>query len=280
VTALAGVDSVTIYYKGHRGLSAEVLHFNPLLMVKAPEATGQCRDSAMTVWLGDVAATVRDFIGVSDSSGAIIESRSLLLPEMLSRRVNLPVFTRPDQVHYYSSLAQWSREAINGTYSDYVAAFTKKTENLLNSRAKVSLFSGVDKLATDIAKDGWSRKKGVKYRSGIEVNGKLLAKTAQPGMVVVTGSDDGYKTQIFSDFVAAEAFLKKITPDIDLLVAGLQVPSELVVRLFPETARILPAKAPVGFIAASGPSYGPTQKVLAGVDDLNLEILWKPSAKE
>lgn len=27
VTVLAGVDSVTLYYKGHRGLSAEVLHF-------------------------------------------------------------------------------------------------------------------------------------------------------------------------------------------------------------------------------------------------------------
>lgn len=29
LTALAGVDSVTVYYKGHRGLSAEVLHFGP-----------------------------------------------------------------------------------------------------------------------------------------------------------------------------------------------------------------------------------------------------------
>ena len=29
VTALAGVNSITVYYKGHRGLSAEVLHFSP-----------------------------------------------------------------------------------------------------------------------------------------------------------------------------------------------------------------------------------------------------------
>jgi len=35
VTALAGVDSVTIYYKGHRGLSAEVLHFGPSRKVRA-----------------------------------------------------------------------------------------------------------------------------------------------------------------------------------------------------------------------------------------------------
>ena len=35
VTVLAGVDSVTVYYKGHRGLSAEVLHFSPHGKVRA-----------------------------------------------------------------------------------------------------------------------------------------------------------------------------------------------------------------------------------------------------
>ncbi len=35
LTTLAGVDSVTVYYKGHRGLSAEVLHFGPSGKVRA-----------------------------------------------------------------------------------------------------------------------------------------------------------------------------------------------------------------------------------------------------
>lgn len=35
LTVLAGVDSVTIYYEGHRGLSAEVLHFGPSGKVRA-----------------------------------------------------------------------------------------------------------------------------------------------------------------------------------------------------------------------------------------------------
>lgn len=35
VTVLAGVDSVTIYYKGHSGLCAEVLHFGPTGKVRA-----------------------------------------------------------------------------------------------------------------------------------------------------------------------------------------------------------------------------------------------------
>ena len=29
LTALAGVNSITVYYSGHRGLAAEVLHFGP-----------------------------------------------------------------------------------------------------------------------------------------------------------------------------------------------------------------------------------------------------------
>ena len=42
VTALAGVDSVTVYYKGHRGLSAEVLHFGPGGKVRAAFAHYAC----------------------------------------------------------------------------------------------------------------------------------------------------------------------------------------------------------------------------------------------
>lgn len=35
LAVLAGVDSVTVYYKGHRGLSAEVFHFGPGGKVRA-----------------------------------------------------------------------------------------------------------------------------------------------------------------------------------------------------------------------------------------------------
>ena len=35
VATLAGVDSITLYYKGHRGMSAEVLHFGASGKVRA-----------------------------------------------------------------------------------------------------------------------------------------------------------------------------------------------------------------------------------------------------
>ena len=38
LTVLAGVDSITVYYKGHRGLSAEVLHLGAGGKVRAAYA--------------------------------------------------------------------------------------------------------------------------------------------------------------------------------------------------------------------------------------------------
>ena len=38
VTVLNGVDSVTLYYRGHRGMSAEVLHFSARGKVRAAYA--------------------------------------------------------------------------------------------------------------------------------------------------------------------------------------------------------------------------------------------------
>ena len=41
LTALAGVNSITVYYSGHRGLAAEVLHFGPIGKVNKPSRTMQ-----------------------------------------------------------------------------------------------------------------------------------------------------------------------------------------------------------------------------------------------
>ena len=258
----------------------EQLYFNPLLMVKAPGAVGPCRQSAMTVWLGDVAATVRDFLGVSGKTDALFATRSLLQPELRKRTLDVPIFFRSDQVNYYAPLSKWVRQDVNGEFSDYAAAIEVKPVNLLQKRAKVTLFSGVDQLQMQILKSGWGKGKGKPYRATIEANGRLVAKLDASGIAVVTEDAGGYQTNIFPDPAAAEAFLRKITPDRDRLSVGLQVPSEFVGRLFPQLAGTLAPKTPVGFVSVSGPSYGPVPKVLAGSDELRLEFPWKLSPKE
>jgi len=106
-------------------LKRQQLHHNPLVMIKPPGAHAPCRDSAMSVWIGDVAATVRDFIGLSDVPGGMFATRSLLLPDLPGRSVNVPVFVRPEQVDFYASLAKWRRMDINGTFRDYLAGVTE-----------------------------------------------------------------------------------------------------------------------------------------------------------
>lgn len=258
----------------------ERLHFNPLLMVKAPGAAGACRDSSMTVWLGDVAATVRDFLGVQGKADALFATRSLLQPELPGRTINVPLFFRSDQVDFYAPLAKWVRQDVTGDFPAYAAAIDASPENLLKSKTDVTLFSGVDQLQMQMLKGGWSKGQGKQFRATIEANGRLVAKLTGPGIAVVTDDEDGYRTRMFSDLAAAEAFLQKIPPGRDQLSVGLQVPAEVVGRLFPQLAGTLTPKTPCGFVAASGPSYGSAPKVIAGVDDLKLDIPWKKHSKD
>lgn len=247
---------------------------NPLLMVKAPGASGPCRDSAMSAWLGDVSTTVRDFLHLPVSDQSMFASRSLLQAEMPQRTLNVPIFHRPDKASYHSSLSEWVRQDFTGTFQDYGSLFVGKLEDLLQQKAHVTLFAGIDRGFMQTLKKGQVHDKKTPYSGLIEVNGRQLAKINKPGIAVITGNDN-YQTQIFEDLAAAEAFLQKIPPERDRLVIGLQVPLALTGRLFPEALSMLTPKAPVGFVAVSGPSYGPTPKVVVGNGDVSLDIDWK-----
>jgi hypothetical protein len=262
---------------GGRFLASQVLpvYYNPLLMVKAPGARGPCRDSAMSVWLGDVAATVRDFLGVSNSLPATFDTRSLLQPEMPQRVLNVPIFFQPYQVSRHSSLAKWIRQDVKGFFEDYGEISSEKPENLLQAKANIKLFSGIDQLVMGTIKQGWARGKSIPYRGYIEVNGRLLTKLTSRGIAVVTGGKGGYETQIFTDLAAGVEFLKKIPPDQDRLAVGLHVPAGLVTRVFHETDLSSNQETPVGFVAVGGSSYGPVPRSIVGTDDVSLDIDWK-----
>lgn len=256
------------------GKSGDVVNFNPLLMVKAPGAQGTIRASAMSVWLGDVAATVRDFLGIQDNSDSLVTTYSLLKPEMQNRKLNVPIFIRQDQVSHYSSLAKWIRQDMNGTFRDYVALITEPPLSKLRTRAQVKLFSGRDHYQNELTKAGWG-KTGIQYRAAIEVNERLVAKLSKPGIAVVTETGNEYRTKKFTDFYEAEAFLKVIPTGRDCLMVGLQVPADLAARLFPQEAAAVDPKKVISFVAASGPSYGPNLKTVMGSDDVSLDIKWK-----
>ena len=73
----------------------------------------------MTVWLGDVAATARDAMYLSSVKNAEYPSRSLLAPELVGRKINVPLFVKPDDQGYHSALKYWNKIEFSGTFSDY-----------------------------------------------------------------------------------------------------------------------------------------------------------------
>lgn len=255
-------------------LCSESLTFNPLLMVKAPSASGSCRDSVMSVWLGDVAATVRDFLGVSDNARSVFATRSLLKPEIQDRKLNVPIFFRPDQTDYYSSLAKWIRQDVNGTFRDYMVALSEPPLNILKTQAQVKLFSGLDQYRNEISKKGWGNEL-TKYRAVIEVNKKVVTKLISPGIAVVTESKDGYQIHSFTNLTEAKAFMQKIPIESDSIAIGLRVPAVIVAQLFPKAAVPSEGKELLGFVYVSGPSYGPMPRVIVSDKDISLDFDWK-----
>jgi len=228
----------------------------------------------MSVWLGDVAATVRDFLGVSDNARSVFATRSLLKPEIQDRKLNVPIFFRPDQTNYYSSLAKWIRQDVNGTFRDYMAAFSEPPVNILKTRAQVKLFSGLDQYRNEISKKGWGNEL-TKYRAVIEVNKRVVIKLISSGIAAVTESNDGYQTHSFTNLTEAKAFMQKIPIESDSIAVGLRVPAVIVAQLFPKAAVRSEGKEHLGFVYVSGPSYGPVPRVIVSDKDISLEFDWK-----
>lgn len=100
------------------GKTLDRIH-NPLLMIKPPAARQPLQTSVMSVWLGDVNATIYDYLGLSGQSPRRYDNRSLLQDEYPERRLNVPIFDHLSGVNYHSSLKLWPRHRISGTFRDY-----------------------------------------------------------------------------------------------------------------------------------------------------------------
>ena len=101
-------------YGGLLPKSRHYAGFNPLLMVKPPQATAPLNISRMTAWLGDIAPTVRDYLGIPPAG----QGRSLIKPEDPARRLHSPLFLRGDQDPFWGKLADWKRVEFHGVFGE------------------------------------------------------------------------------------------------------------------------------------------------------------------
>jgi len=250
------------------------LEYNPLVMVKPPYARGPCRDSAMSVWLGDVATTVRDFLGVPVTNQGYT-TYSLLGKDQVDRELNVPIFFHPDQSPYYGSLAEWPRREVQGTFMDYVSAAVQEPERLLDGKAKLKLFAGVDQWQAAMVKSGWADAASTPYRCSVEVNGRLLAKQTKAGMIVVAGTRNQYTTQFFEVPTDAEMYIKRLPQGQKCIIAGLHVPRDVLQRMFPDVDKTSVHQPTSGVVAVLGGTAS-NSKISVGSEDLNLEYDWEP----
>jgi len=94
--------------------------YNPLLLIKPKQSNEPMRTSEMTVWLGDIYPTINHMLGMNyEMSG----SRSLLLPEDVNRKLDVPLFVKSSPgLSWHSALIYWDRFEVQGSFKDYGSA--------------------------------------------------------------------------------------------------------------------------------------------------------------
>jgi len=198
--------------------------FNSLLMVKRVGHNDPLRVSEMPTWLGDVAATVRDEIGVHAAPEARFETRSLLQPEDRIRRLKMPVFFRPETASYHGPLKEWVRLDVEGGFADFVRATSLDVNQMLAKGGRIVLRAGVDHYSTDLVANGWLAGSGTQYHALIEVNGRTAGVLANQGMVMLSNENGRYAIQLFSSVGDGLRHIRQLGTNAVIFAAGVQVP--------------------------------------------------------
>lgn len=239
--------------------------FNPLVMVKPPGASAPFRRSAMTVWLGDVAATARDFLSLPPRT-TTPGTRSLLAAEDPSRRLDVPLFRRSDQAAFHSSLAGWFRQDVSGDFDDYARAVAAPPRARLSSGATARLHAGTDPRRTQSVRRGWLPGAGTQYRALIEVDGVPAAKAVRPGacvaMAIRAGTAAGGE-ELPAEPAAIARRLAEAPPEEMILLSGTRLARRELLRLLPAAAAaaVPESEGPFNIVCAAGGGPFPTLRI-------------------
>lgn len=251
--------------------------YNPLLMVKPPNATHTLHKSEMSVWLGDVYETVRDYLGFEPNEDHEFPCISLLQPAQdVTRILELPLFIKPDQISYHSPLGKWVRKDVRGRFVDFGSASNENPLNRFRPGANIMLFAGVDKLLTNFAEKGWIASKGILYRATIEVDQMLATKIDSSGIVVITKCGGAFKKFQFQDITEGARFIQERPLGTPLLAVGLHLPIATVKSLFPSAKEsIADSRLLSNFVYASHVGSDGKSFLDIGPDDISIEFVWE-----
>lgn len=251
------------------------LEFNPLLMVKPPRATHEVRVSEMTVWLGDIAATVRDVLDLPEPEGLPFASRSLLLPDDPDRRLELPLFFYRDHLSHHSALKDWVRVEARGTFRDFGAAAPLDPLFLLSRPAKIRLRSGIDERTMERIRMGLRHGRGTQYDAWIEVDGRQLLRAKTAGAVTLSDASGRLRARRFKRSAEGLAFLSANEPARNSLVAIVRIPRRLVSQRLHEVPPAESANELVNCLFVSSERSRPREVSRCSAGDVEVELEWR-----
>jgi hypothetical protein len=248
------------------------LGFNPLVMVKPPGASEPLRISEMSVWLGDVAATVRDALKLPQPA-VEFASRSLLGPDDPGRVLALPVFFHPDQGRFHDPLKRWFRVDVRGTFEAFGRDASLDPGLLLSRETTIVLRSGSDRHATKVARRRFKSKE--RYTSAwIEIDGPQVGKVQNVGVVVVSDAGGRFQVQRIRSSTEGFAELAAGADANNSFVAAVGIPRQLAAERLGDA---LPADAgdTVNCVFVASERSRPRSVSRCAPGDVQVEIEWR-----
>jgi|GEM_PF-3082497 len=248
--------------------------FNPLLMVKPINSRGKVRISDMTVWLGDIYATVSEAIGAGLNTDPEIPVRALTGPDDPDREISVPIFFRPPGLSYHSSLEDWARADGKGIFEAYAMLTSARPIESLSRPGTISLYAGVNAYNTMLAKQKWRVGKVAPQSVWIQFNRRTIRNLDNGGIVALLALGDNFSARMITDPVEGLNYISQMKGHGDLFAAGLNIPVELIGKYFPDSVTGFSGGQNLNFVLVSSRKGVPGDVFKLGESDIEVAVDW------
>ncbi len=247
---------------------------NPLVMVKPTGQLGPVRVSESPVWLGDVAATVEDHLGRQPARDRSPSIHSLLQEPDNRRELDVPLFFRPIEEGYHSSLKHWGRIDVRGPFEVYGAHANIDPGRLLLTAGDLRLHAG--QYTAYNSRTGRTFKK---YYASIKFDNLPLSELTESGFIVFSESENGFELRQYDDHRTGLEFLADSGSAPILIATGLNVPGDIIDEYFPGTRTAGGEEGLFNFVFASSPHFGSRPIMKVSQDDVSIKLEWPGSGQ-
>lgn len=276
-------NTLLIITSDHGGIPIEdnsmllPIKFNPLVMIKPVAASNILQVSGMTVWLADVAATVRDHLGVEQDMTLTFPTRSLLQNEVPTRKINIPLFFKPHNLSYRTSLKDWARVDGEGQFEDYGALATTDINVILSRSGVLSLNAKLNEFRTGLVKRNWFPGSGPQYSVFVQFNNRAIGNIDDEGIIVLSDAESGFTIKEFNDPVQGFEYLASLKTNKNIFAVGLAIPEGLVKRFFPRATLGVSNNGKFNFVYTNNELGSPSSVLKVTGEYISQSIDWPGS---